>query len=840
MSDTILSGDFTIYYLDDNRQKRIKWTGAASGTRTMNELYSALQDLFDESLQMDDGIPMSAQTPVEYTIGIIDAGDLNPWYISYETLQHLTGGALQTAGWTHVDTSAIGIITVPVTAASSTIVAGDIGYDISGATTGHGTLLDLIDIGATNDYLIIRPDSNAASDNFTTNSQTITCNGHTAPQAQAGSNTGEMIWANLYSLGTIEPDTHIYLYQGAIGSDERVRIYSIADQTQDWWSDGHIDICIPIKDYTTVSYDVIDGGYVTVLARKYTSLYDSYEVACSTTSGGRNPIPLAAAPDLDNGTGYKSITTTAVATDDFAIGDEIEGGSSGARAVITYISGANPTYTFHYYLIDDPQTDFQTAAETIVNNDSDGEATKNDSAPADQGPALTTWYTGAGGTGAPTATYGYATADIDDNGSNEYYGITIDCNQCPLTHVYEWIKYVTRRGATGTTNTDGIAGEMYVGGEVYLKYSGSVSGGTVDEGDDVTQATSLATGVVISHDTVNKILLLRNARGVFSTSYVVTSTDHSGSFTPNTAAQNFSAKKQAPLGTFAGGTFFGARGVKLTDWASADENQFILTPVEGGTVTRPTAIVLEVANLVGAGETAITSDRVGVFRLTGLGGSIDKTEFSAYGGETAGGAVLDVDTAIPQDVPGKTTGGVLRLRDASDNYKEYRIRYSSWLNNGGGGTDGRFTLANIDVAAADAGTDTDTIVESGAFTNAKRGDLVYNHNRTAVSYVTEVTDANTIQISPAIASQTTGDHIELNCVPIAVDTADDVYVPLIDQFATSATASVSIVYSDPIYFRVVVRNVANTTPIKPFSTDDSTSGTDRSIATIRTEDTIYT
>jgi hypothetical protein len=57
MSDTILGGDFTVYYLSDNNRKQIKWTGSATGTRTANELYSALQDLFDELGQIDDGTP---------------------------------------------------------------------------------------------------------------------------------------------------------------------------------------------------------------------------------------------------------------------------------------------------------------------------------------------------------------------------------------------------------------------------------------------------------------------------------------------------------------------------------------------------------------------------------------------------------------------------------------------------------------------------------------------------------------------------------------------------------------------------------------------------------------
>ena len=36
MSQTILGGNFTVYYLDENRQKRIKWSGSASATNTAN------------------------------------------------------------------------------------------------------------------------------------------------------------------------------------------------------------------------------------------------------------------------------------------------------------------------------------------------------------------------------------------------------------------------------------------------------------------------------------------------------------------------------------------------------------------------------------------------------------------------------------------------------------------------------------------------------------------------------------------------------------------------------------------------------------------------------------
>ena len=308
---TILGGDITIAYFGDNRSKFLYWTGDSDGTRTINEVYSAMATLLDEETTIDDGTCMSAETPVEYTIGKIDSGDNDPWYITFDCMEHITGGALQTSGWARVQDTNTGIVIVPVTAATNNIVDTDRGKDITHADGDAGTLLEVIDTGGTDDYIVIRPDSDAVGNNFDSTTGNLTCNTQTAPQNAVGT-TGEMIWANLYSIGTIADDTHIYLYQGIITDEtpSRARIFSRNDSTQDWWSDGHIDICVAIKDITASTWSIIDGGYITVLARKYTTLYDNFEVACSTTSGGRNPVPLGTATDLDNITGYKSITYT--------------------------------------------------------------------------------------------------------------------------------------------------------------------------------------------------------------------------------------------------------------------------------------------------------------------------------------------------------------------------------------------------------------------------------------------------------------------------------------------------------------------------------------------------
>lgn len=838
MSATILGGDVTVYYLDETRQKRLEWTGAAGDTRTANELYSALEDLMDESLQSDDGSVMSAETPVEYTIGIIDAGDLDPWYASYDLMEHITGGAIKTASWARVEGSNTGIIVVPVDT-GGTIVTGDIGNTITMTIDGDtGTLLDIIERGAI-DYFIIRPATNAAGnsfDNAPTAGGAMTCNGHTADQ-NAASVTGEQIWANLYNVTPIDPDTHIYMYQGTVSDAARARIGRISAAAGDWWPEGAFDRLFYIRDFTTAASPLIDGGYISVYARKGNTLYDNFEVACSTISGGRNPVPLKASADLNHTTGYQSITTTAVPVDDFAVGDVIEGDNSGARAVITLIEGSDPTYTVHYYLIGDPQITFDTAAEGISSLEpaSTGQMTKNGSAPADQGPALATWFTS---NTAPTATHANTTYDIDDGGLAEGYGITIDCNANPLTEVYEWLQHICRNGETSTTNTDGVEGEQYVGATVYLEYSGTVTLGTIGEGDDVVQTSSLATGVVISHDTTLKQILLRDTRGTFVTGAdPVVSQDNSGSINTTTVATTFAAYTDAPFGRLAGGRFFGARGVLLADWLAADENNFQLVDSAGNVRTRPIAITLEVTNLSGGAESVGTNDLVSLHRLTGSGGVIDKTEYTAAGGETQGSTTLDVDAAISADTPGKLAGGTLVLRDATD-AQEYKLRFASW-------SGVQFTLASITAITGDTGTNATTVIHTAKFGSAKRGDFVYNITRLAWAYVLTVDSANQITLDRSITGQVPSDTFEINTTPnITVAASDDVYVPLMNRYATAAAEQVSIVYTAPLYYRAKVTNkrgsatASPVTKIKPFVTADATTGTSRSIAVIRNADTI--
>lgn len=824
---TILNGDIGVEYLANNRQKRLYWIGGTNTSYTMNEVYSAMATLLDETTTIDDGTCFSAETPVEYTIGKIDTGDTEPWYITFDLMERITGGALRTSGWTRVTSSNAGIIVVPVSP-GGTIVKADEGNTITGATTGSGTLLEFIDTGGTYDYCVIRPDSSAAGDDFTTASQTLTCNAHTASQwATANSTTGEMIWANLYSIGTIDPNVHLYLYQGSVSDDtSRVRLSSWNDATQDWYSNGHIDTVVALKDLEQATWSIIDGGYISVFARKSGDLYASFEVSTSTTSGGRNPIPVQTSTDLNQSTGIKKIDT-GTWTGTYIDKEIISGNSTGARGIVDLTNSVVNDYIV-YFPIDDPQIDF-TTSDTVITGAISGATSSAGGGTGTTafGPADNTWFTS---NITPTLSFTHTVADIDDDGTNENYGISINCQNNPLSEVYEWVKYATRNGET-TNDLDNINGERYLGATVYLEWSGSVTG-TIAEGADVTQAGTGATGVIISYSATEKYMLLRDTRGVFNTSGVITDNDNSGTVTPDVAAETFAPDTGSPLGSFAGGTFFGARGVLLTNYLAADENSFILEPAEGGTKQRPASITLKVTNLVGGAQTSNLHDRVSIFRLTGAGADINKTEYTCSGGEAVGGNTITVGSTIAQDVPGKSTGGVLVLVDTSDNGKEYKLRYSSWSGS-------VFTLAEV-TGTATAGTNATTLVDSGASFNStvKRGDLVTVSGKGSAHVLTVDSDTQLTLEGVGITGMVSTDAYELNTCPVVIAASDYVYIPFIDKIAEASEESVSVIYVSTIYYRAKVRNTRATIKIKPFSVDGSTTGSDVSVATIRTEDTI--
>jgi hypothetical protein len=348
--------------------------------------------------------------------------------------------------------------------------------------------------------------------------------------------------------------------------------------------------------------------------------------------------------------------------------------------------------------------------------------------------------------------------------------------------------------------------------------------------------------VVISHDSTNKVALIRSSRegsgGAFASGYTIEADDDSSTWTTVTAVP-FAATTAAPFGTFAGGTMFFARGVVPTDYLAADENSFICTDIPGAARKRPTSVLITVTNLWGNAITLDDADLVTIYPLTGSGGDIDKDPTDAVyatlcdGGESIGDTTLAV-TAIPTWAP---SAGRVVLIDVTDQNQEYVIRYSSWDS----GTD-TYTLANVDIATLTSGTTT-TLAEAAAFGSVKRGDLVYNHDLDEVAYVTKVTDSGNLTFYPAFSGDPTGDHVEINCVPVAVTSSDITFNCIMHEYPLTDEEQISIIYpGSQFYFRTKVRNTREDDltngPIKPYSSDGSTTGSAVSIPTVRTIDTV--
>lgn len=650
MSSTILT-NWTVYYAADvgagAGYKQIKWTGAGApetNTTTTNELYSALADLFSDPNQneADDTVPMRAVTPRVYEIGAFDAGDLEPWFIDPDSIQHLTGGSIQTDGWERTlpgdGTGDIGI--VRITRTGTNIVAGDIGATITNSTNGDDGILLHVD-GAN---LWIRPDTNALTDDWDSTSGTITCNGHSDTQASAGV-TGERLWSNIYTIGTLVDNTTLAVFQDST-------------EITPFWDTGHLDRLFLIND--DFDTGLIDYGLVTIFARQYSNLYDHF--ATDASVGGRIPVPLATFDDTSNTSGFLTFTGDA-GTDTFEAGEIIqEDVETDKQAIITSVAGTSSDPVLEYYLIGSTLTDFED------NDDITGQ-----SSGATCNVAGSTSTTGPATISGVTITFGASTHDIGNGNGDQPYDVEIDCSEETLADIYEYLKYLTRRGSS--TSINGHTGEQYTGvGDIRLSYESQT--GNFTEGLTVTGATSGATGIIVAdHDSgTSGALVLRDTTGTFGTSEIITDTS-SGSATTlaSSTYENIASTKQAPFGTFGGGTFFGARGVYLYNMASADASNYILIDSTGTEQTPPDYVTLTVTNIA-------SGDRVGMFLATGDNNTVNKTQFNIQQSHTAPVAYIRVEEEIPDDTPTSGTIRVVRRNAATTIIDEQRYSYSAFSN----------------------------------------------------------------------------------------------------------------------------------------------------------------
>lgn len=687
MSDEILT-NWTIYYSGDTGgDKQIKWTGT-TGTNTVNELYSELMHFFNDSVQndSDDTTPMRAVTPTEYQIGAFDTGDLEPWFIDAESIKHLTGGAIETAKWNRITGSDTGIVKITYTLDVGTngtdFVAGDIGKPIIHSGGSEGELLDFTAPGPSDTppgEAWIRPTDNTSTHDWsTTGTDVISITGGSGANIDQTtvSTTGEMIWSNIFTLGTIASNTRMLVAQ-----DNAEFSNSEDSGSGPWWTDGQIDILI----LTTDQDSLIDEGFISVYARQLTQTYSHFIVDAS--AGGRNPIPLGTVNDSNNASGNRQMVLSG-GTGSFIVGERIvDDSDSEIAGVVDFVSGAAGSQTVQYHLVAEVTTDFSAGTGQFTGDDS--AAFANAVNPTDVNPATSpstgitvtfghsteTFDTSSGvdgGTEVITTdtTHPFNTGDAviysDQGGAvnvgltdlTKYYvrnltsttisihtthadaktdtsrvdltagasethlfkrnfSIEVDCNGQALSLVHERMKYITRRGETATLT--GIEGQQYIGIDYRIDYS-AIAGTPFVEGIIIQQLNTLASAIVVTHNQEGDYIMIRDTKGTFNASDTIEEVGTPANNITTSAVEVVSPFVAQAFGSFSGGFMTGARGVTFDNQAGADSLNISLTDDAGETITPPAVRNFELTGLQSDSE-------IRIYNLS-TGAEIDGTESS--------------------------------------------------------------------------------------------------------------------------------------------------------------------------------------------------------------------
>lgn len=703
MTAQVIFDNWTIYWDEaagsNSGYKQLRWTGSV-GSTTINDLYSQVMHFVNDpstALAVSASAvttPMRAVTPTVYEIGSFDAGDDEPWFIDPESIKHLTGGALTTIGWTRNPligdgTGTVGIIKIAYSVGGGTdLASSDVGRTIADGTNGDSGRLLYFETNGSNGTMWIRPDSNTAADNWdnspsNTNIDVTGGTGANLTQSSAAT-TGENIWSNIFTLGTISDHTRLYIAQ------DNTLIDNSEDSGADaWWGDGQIDVLI----LTTEQDVLIDNGWLTVYARQYSESYSHF--ITDVSAGGRTPIPLSTVEDRNNTSGIRTLNVSSASTA-FTVDERIFGASSGAIAIVTANTG-DPSTSIEYYLVGD-LTDF-TDTETLIRENSSTNGTVNGT-PAATGPAN---YSDV------TITFGLNTTfDIDGDTTNEDYSVVINCNNRPLSEVYERLKYITRRGET--SSLDGIQGQQYIGIDNRVDYT-SITG-TIADGSTVTQLLSdgsTLTAEVVAHNTTDDYVMLRDTRGgtlETGTGAANLQIDGSNFITMSSGAtvEVVSPIVVSPFAIFAGGTMFTARGVVLDNVPTADKNNYFVIDNGGTQRAEPATTTFEITNARAGTEIRLyTDDGTRTELGTGIEDSIETvTAFTVVNGGSGytNGDTLTVNGGTGTSAQGTATvsAGVV-TSIAVSNAGSYTARPAEVNQNEMTGGTGTGVTARIDFAS---------------------------------------------------------------------------------------------------------------------------------------------
>ena len=841
---SLLGGDFEILFADEvvgsgtaGLRMIRRAAGASATVYTTLALYSDVAANADAFQAMGFRNPMLPTTPNEFTLE-------NQYFMPRSSTEWLKEGTIK-ANWNYSvvpDSDGNGVVRVPYTGGTN-FVSGDIGRKVVQGAADSGTLLDFEVEPDGTTVAWIRPDDSTlvTGDLFDGTGALIVTGGTGSTTASTAGTIGSTQYTAFQAIGSVPTSTEVYIYQN------RLNITSSTGGFQWWTTDPTQSLgIISVLLRTQQGGLLVAKGDVEVLARRYTSLFDNFRL--NIAAGGFAALPLASAADINNTTGYQTMTGS-TGSGTFVANEECTEAVSGATVVLTAVGGTVGAPILEYYLVGNTTIDlFSSGAQTLTGGTSG--ATCTTAAPTANAGGPT--ETGAGNGGTVTIAAGDATADHDGDGTVEVYAATVNAqgpgaNGVAVAQVYERIKYVCARGQITDLFTGmNQPGESYRGAEALYYYDAPT--GVMTETDDLTASSGDWTARLMAVHTTTVEQDVSQAYVVVTDQQTSLDSVTDGLFIIDEAADQvqvdtagaggaivpLSSPKSSPFGTFTGSQLFGAPAILFTGQADADTQAYTLTDALGNLRVSPNTVTFAVENTE-------AGDRVYVARDTGVAGVIDKDQFGglatpAAGYNQIGDYFLRVGTAISTD---SEVGDAAYVRVIENTLlQEHHYVYDALDN-----TNEEFDLRGpFTGGTATAGT-SDTVLEdsAGAFVvdEVEVGMLIYVAGRTSTYEVTAVTDLNTLAIRLLYGAGgfVTTDTYTINALIQNYANTDDIHDLIIDREATGASESNTFIKTPAANFGVVV-NVRNGKNILPFTQNQTVGDNGATVTTVRQPDTI--
>jgi len=307
----------------------------------------------------------------------------------------------------------------------------------------------------------------------------------------------------------------------------------------------------------------------------------------------------------------------------------------------------------------------------------------------------------------------------------------------------------------------------------------------------------------------------------------------------------YATNKQAPYGTLAGVSFFGAQGVWVQDVLSSDINNLKLTDDTGTPQSPDPSIDIIVTN-------TRALDVIWVHPYDTGTGDVQKDQYTSHATLNAqGDSTLDEVAAgggFPNDTP--LSGGGTVFVVAADEQEEHRYRYDSWNNTGGGGSDGQLVLSTGVSGTADSTVDDYTLTDTGVFaSNVQRGDIIRRTNGSGGwAYIVSVDSANQVTTTKLSAGGgwTSGDTFETNKLVQTYDAGDTFWITYMDTIedtgteGSPGTETVSVLFVTTRNVLIRARTYSGSQKIVDFELPLQITSTGMSQAIIRNPDTVAT